>query len=221
MVATLSADIVRSTSLKTEDLIGLRNKLLNLFDDLGNDFPGFWGRIVRGDSIECFIPGYYHSLRIAILVKLFVKMYAGKCEGSIYLQKYGVRFSIGMGEINYVNKEEDIIDGPAIYTSGRNLDDISYEDDLYSAIEVDGAPYSFNCFLGSYVGMISSLVDSYSKKQAEVVFYKLHGFREREIGELLGISQSSVNTRSTSAKWGLLNTAITDFEHLNFEKICG
>ena len=221
MVATLSADIVRSTSLKTEDLIELRNRLLNLFDDLGNDYPGFWGRIVKGDSIECFIPGYYHSLRIAVLVKLLVKIYASQRECSIYLKKYGVRFSIGIGGINYVNKEEDIIDGPAIYSSGRNLDDISYEDELYSAIEVEGASYSLNRILGSYVGMISSLVDSYSKKQAEVVYYKLLGFREREIGEMFGIFQSSVNTRSSSAQWGLLSTAIIDFEHLDFEKICG
>lgn len=221
MVATLSADIVRSTSLKTEDLIELRNKLLNFFDDLGDDYPGFWGRIVRGDSIECFIPSYSHALRLAILVKLFVKMYASQRECSIYLSKYGIRFSIGIGELNYVNKEEDIIDGPAIYISGRNLDLISYEDELYSTIEVEGASYSFNRILVSYSGMISSLVDSYSKKQAEVVYYKLLGFKEREIGEMFGIFQSSVNMRSTSAQWGLLSTAINDFEHLNFEKICG
>lgn len=126
-----------------------------------------------------------------------------------------------MGEIHYVNKEEDIIDGPAIYISGRNLDNLIFEDESYSTIEVDGASYSFNCFLRSYVGMISSLVDSYSTKQAEVVFFKLLGYREREIGEMFGISQSSVNIRSTSAQWGMLNTAIINFEHLNFEKICG
>lgn len=221
MVATLSADIVRSTSLKTEDLIELRHKLIKFIDDLGDDYPGFWGRIIRGDSIECFIPVCNHALRIAVLLKLFIKKFAGQCECSYYMKKHGIRFSIGMGEIHYMNKEEDIIDGPAIYISGRNLDEISYEDDSYSTIEVDGASYSFNSFLWSYVGMISSLVDSYSTKQAEVVFYKLSGYREREISKMLGISQSSVNTRSTGAQWEMLNTAIANFGHLNFGKICG
>ena len=51
MVATLSADIVRSTSLQTEDLIVLRNRLFNLLDELERDYRGFWARIVKGDSI--------------------------------------------------------------------------------------------------------------------------------------------------------------------------
>lgn len=35
-------------------------------------------------------------------------------------QRHGVRFYIGIGMINYVNKKDDIIDGLAIYISGRN-----------------------------------------------------------------------------------------------------
>jgi DNA-directed RNA polymerase specialized sigma24 family protein len=58
-------------------------------------------------------------------------------------------------------------------------------------------------------------------KKAEVVYYKLLGFKEREISERLGIFQSSVNTRSTNAQWGLLNTAIKDFENLKIDSICG
>lgn len=221
MNATLSADIVRSTSLRTEDLIDLRKKLLGFFDDLGEDYPGFWGRIVRGDSIECFIPDCQSALRIAVLIKLFIKKQIVHYECSELLQRIGIRFSVGIGEIRYVDRTEDIIDGPAIYISGRNLDAISRENDTYSSIEVDGATRAANCFLDSYVAMIGAIVDAYSSKQAAVVFYKLLGFKEREIGERLGILQSSVNMRAASAKWGLLNTAIKDFENLNIEKLCG
>jgi hypothetical protein len=221
MIAILSADIVQSTSLQTKDLIDLRNKLLVFFADLGEEYPGFWGRIVRGDSIECYVPEPRFALRIAILVKLFIKMTAERYDCSELLQKYGIRFSIGMGEIKYVNRGEDIIDGPAIYLSGRNLDFISRKDDVYSIIEVLDAPQSVNCFLDSFIAMLSNIVDSYSAKKAEVVYYKLLGFKEREISERLGIFQSSVNTRSTNAQWRLLNTAINDFEHLKFERICG
>ena len=68
MIAILSADIVQSTSLQTKDLIDLRNKLLVFFADLGEEYPGFWGRIVRGDSIECYVPEPRFALRISILV---------------------------------------------------------------------------------------------------------------------------------------------------------
>ena len=44
-------------------------------------------------------------------------------------------------------------------------------------------------------------------------------FKEKEISEKVGISQSSVNTRATNAHWGLLNTAIKDFEALRIEQI--
>ncbi len=221
MVATLSADIVRSTSLQTEDLIELRNRLLNLFDELEKDYLGFWARIVKGDGIECFIPEHRYALRIAVQLKLFVKMLADKFNCSEMLQKYGIRFSIGMSRKVYENREQDIMDGPAIYISGRNLDAISRRANVYSIIEVDGASEEMNCFLDSYVAMVSNLLDSYSVKKAEVVYYKLLGFKEREISERLGIFQSSVNTRSTNAQWGLLNTAIKDFENMNFERICG
>ena len=221
MVATLSADIVRSTSLQTDDLIELKNRLLNLFDDLEKDYHGFWARIVKGDGIECYIPEHRYALRIAVLLKLFVKMQADKCDCSEMLQKYGIRFSIGVSRGIYENRKQDIIDGPAIYISGRNLDIISRKTNVYSIVEVDGASEEMNCFLDSYVAMVSNLVDSYSVKKAEVVYDKLLGYKEREISERLGIFQSSVNTRSSNAQWGLLNIAIKDFENLNFGRICG
>ncbi len=221
MIATISADIVRSTSLWNEDFIALRNRLRDLFDDFEKDYPGFWARIVRGDGIECFVPEYKYALRIAFLIKLFVKMQVGGFNCHELLQRHGIRFSIGIAEIEYVSKSEDIINGPAIYLSGRNLDVIGRNDNLYTAFEVDGIPQQINNMLESYVALLSNLIDSYSAKQAEVVFYKLLGYKEIEISERLGIYQSSVNTRSTNAQWGLLNTAIMDFEELNIETICG
>ena len=221
MVAIVSADIVRSTSLTTEALIELRKKLFGFFDDLEGDYPGLWARIVRGDCIECLVPKYQYALRIVVLMKLFIKIQTNQYGCSELLQKHGIRFSIGVAELEYVSKKEDIIDGLAIYMSGRNLDFIHRKGDIYSIIEVDGISREANCFLDSYVSMISYMLDSYSAKMAEVVYYKLLGFKEREISERLGIFQSSVNTRSTNAQWALLHTAIQDFENLDFDRICG
>ena len=218
MIATISADIVRSTSMNTGDLIVLRDKLQGLFHDIEKDYPGFWARIVRGDSVECVVPHYNDALRIAILIKLYIKMIVSGFDCSEMLQKYGVRFSIGVGDINYADKKEDIINGPAIYISGRNLDEISRKENIMTAFEIAHAPKPWSNLLDSYVAMVSGLVDSYSAKQTEVVFLKLLGFKEMEISERVGISQSSVNTRAANAQWGLLNTAIKDFEAFEIEQ---
>ena len=219
MIATISADIVRSTSMNTEDLIVLRNRLRDLFQDFEEDYPGFWARIVRGDSIECVVPNYNDALRIAILIKLYVKTRVSEFECSEMLQRYGIRFSIGVADIKYADKKEDIINGPAIYLSGRNLDEISRRENVMTAFEIGQAPKPLSNLLDSYVAMVSGIVDSYSAKQAEVVFLLLLGFKEIEISERVGISQSSVNTRAANAQWGLLNTAIKDFEALEIEQI--
>lgn len=221
MIATISADIVRSTSLATEDLVELRKSLWRLLDELEKTNTGFWARIVRGDSIECFVPEYRYSLKIAILIKLFVKMQVSGLDCDEELQRYGIRFSIGVGDIRYADKNDDIIDGPAIYMSGRNLDEISRKGNVFTAIQIMDAPESFSNLMDSYVALLSNLVDTYSAKQAEVIFYKLLGYKEVEISDKLGIYQSSVNTRSTNAQWGLVNTAIKDFEDLTFKSICG
>ena len=56
MIATISADIVRSTSMETADLLKLRQGLQDLIGDLEKAVPSFWARIVRGDSLECVVP---------------------------------------------------------------------------------------------------------------------------------------------------------------------
>lgn len=222
MIATISADIVRSTSMETADLLELRRGLRGLLNDLEQVHPGFWARIVRGDGLECVVPDCRDSLRIAILLKLFVKMRVAVFNCSELLQRYGIRFSIAAGDLKYADKDEDIIDGPAIYLSGKNLDEISRKSGgRMSVFELDREPRSLSDVLDSYVALVCDLVDSYSAKQAAVVYYKLLGFKEVEISERLGIYQSSVNVRATNAQWGLLNMAIKDFENLNFEKLCG
>jgi hypothetical protein len=221
MKATISADIVRSTSMGTADLLDLRRGLLGLIRDLEKDIPGFWARIVRGDCLECVVPDARDALRIAILLKLFVKMRVADFDCSEMLRRHGIRFSIAAGDLRYINRDEDIIDGPAIYLSGRNLDEISRKGSRMSIFEIDRQPRPLSNVLDSFVALVCDLADSYSAKQSAVVFYKLLGLKEVEISERLGIYQSSVNMRATSARWGLLNMSIRDFESFNLEELCG
>ena len=49
-------------------------------------------------------PNYNDALRIAILIKLYVKMRVSEFECSEMLQRYGIRFSIGVADIKYADK---------------------------------------------------------------------------------------------------------------------
>lgn len=219
MVSIVSADIVHSTSLETKDLIKLRRELSDLFGRIAADYPGFWARIIRGDSVECYVPDPSKGLRVALLVKLLVKTYAGTVPCSEQLKHFGIRFSIGVGSMRYVSEEEDIMDGPAIYFAGRNL--AAMKRNEFSAFELESGPSGIRNLLDSYVSLIDSLVNGYSAKQSQVIYYKLLGVKERQISELLGIYQSAVNNRSSLAEWDLLATALKDFENIDFEKLCG
>jgi hypothetical protein len=221
MEATISADIVNSTSLEVNEIKALRKRLNELFNHFESEIPGFWARIVRGDTIECYVPDYRKALRVAITIKLYVKSAASSFPYSFLLSKYGIRYSIGIGSLKYVSKEDDIIDGPAIYISGRNLDAISNKKDVYSIIDMERDSMGMKWFLDSYVSLLDNLINGYSPKQAQVVFYKLLGYKEQKISELLNVYQSAINSRSSLARWSLLDAAIKDFENLDKELICG
>ena len=78
ILGAISADVVDSTSLTIEDMIGLRDEICNCFSDIKSCFPnsGFWGRLVKGDSIECCLDAPILSLRLVLLLKCRIKAWA-------------------------------------------------------------------------------------------------------------------------------------------------
>jgi len=49
--ATISADIVASTSLSKEALVELTTGVKDFLENMADNYTGFWGRLVKGDSI--------------------------------------------------------------------------------------------------------------------------------------------------------------------------
>ena len=218
MIATISADIVRSTSLPKEDRTALCNNLRGVIAYLEKTCPGFRGRIVRGDGMECLVTEYRQVLRMAMLIKLFVKVQVAGMACHDLLRQHGIRFSIGMGEDDGAGSREDVMDSPVLSLSDRNLEKMSGTN-LYTAFEMDHAPQFVNHMLGSYVAMLGNFVDLYSAQQSELVFYKLQGRNEEEIGERIGMTPSSVTSQLQGTQWGLLRTALKDFEIIDFKKM--
>ena len=217
MYATLSADIVSSTSLSKEGTIELKQRIDCLFQLLGEKFPGFWGRQIKGDYIECLIPKVSDSLRIALIIKSSIKSITlPEIKHNKNFQTYGIRIAIGIGEMRIIDEKEGILAGQANYLYGRTLKNPTppTKGTLSIHIKDDVLPSSLN----TIAILTDALMNNATKKQSEVLFYKLLSVKEEDIAEKLGISQPGVNSHSSSAKWYCIEEALNYFEQIKFEK---
>ena len=215
MYATISADIVSSTSLSLESTIELKQKIGQLLKLLENKYTNFWGRQIKGDYIECFIPNVADSFRIALIIKSYIKSLSlPEIKLNKDFQTYGIRISIGIGAMRLIDRNEDILDGEAIYLSGRAIENMTLNKGTIS-ISVN------NFLLSSELNLIAlltdALVNNATKKQCEVLFYKLLAMKEEDIAKKLGISQPTVNSHSSSAKWYCIEEALKYFEQIKFD----
>ena len=77
MNATISGDIIASTSLNETELRLVISEITDLFNILSEKYNQadefFWGRLIKGDYVECYIREPKLSLRVALLLKTAVK----------------------------------------------------------------------------------------------------------------------------------------------------
>lgn len=219
--ATISADIVRSTSFEVEDIEKFQKYMINFFETVPTiSNIDFWGRLVKGDEIEIVCNDINKVSRLAFLLKCYVKSYApifevkyaNPAEDKALQKKYGIRMSVGVGELRINDPITNIIDGDAIYRSGRGLKEIS--------------SYKRNTFVYSsdkteqdeYVNVVCSLIDvilnNATSRQCEVLYYRLLGLQENEIAIKLGISQPTVNKISNAISWNVVNDALSLLENI-------
>lgn len=217
ILGAISADVVDSTSLAIEDMIGLRDEIYNCFSDIKSCFPnsGFWGRLVKGDSIECCLDAPILSLRLVLLLKCRIKAWAADKSCSNALKELGIRYSIGIGKMRIVDPVADIMDGDAIYIAGRNLNRMA-ETHMTSFFGMQSANMEIQTLICTTVVLLDNVMNSLSAKQCIVIYHKLLGLTEQQISKLLLISQSSVNTRAKNGGWNLIKDTLNIFEKIDF-----
>ena len=206
----LSADIVAFTSLDEE----LRNQLIEylniLIKSLEKDF-GTYGRIIKGDYIEIVVENPVNALTIMLQVKSYIKSFSLNIENSKNnrlknFKNYGVRIAMGYGKLDKYDKENGIIDGEAIYYSGRKLNEetktynkerIVIKNTLFFISENDALNQNINTILG----LIDILINNATAKQCQILYFRLLGLTEQEIAKELDTKQPTVNKQLTSIGW--------------------
>lgn len=215
MYATISADIVSSTSLSVEETIGLKQRIEELFNVLGKKYSSFQGRQIKGDYIECLVKEVSSVFRISLIIKTCIKSFRveRRTERKDF-QKYGVRMAIGIGDMRIM--ENGIWDGEAIYMSGRALEGMKSLNKGTLSLLINKKQLS--SVLQTVALLTDAHVNNLSVRQSEVVYFKLLGYKEIDISKELKITQPAVNHASVASNWYCIEKALKYFEHINFEE---
>lgn len=214
----VSCDVINSTSLNRDALIRLRNGIdSSLFPDIDAICPGFWGRVVRGDTIECCLDKSWLAFRVALMIKCWFMEWADSHDAAESMRRAGVRFSIGIGKMRLIDRELDMMDGEAIYLAGRNLDFIS-ERGLSSYFEMNSEDKDVNSLIDNILMLVDRIVGQATERQVPILYDKLRGIRESEIAQSLRISQGAVNQRAKNAGWPLIKYSLNLLEAIDFDR---
>lgn len=215
----ISGDIVAFTSLSMSQKELVEDRLKILLGKLAAEFKCF-ARLVKGDYLECVVPEPEDMLTVALLIKSTIKSipmgFDKKNDNrSPYFENYGVRLAMGYGALERFDVEKGIIDGEAIYLSGRKIneedthtmDRISIKNTLFF-VSMDDA---LNDTMEPLTALLDFLMNKATARQSEVLQYKLLGYNEDSIAKKMGISQSAVNQHSNSAGWNAIEKATEYF----------
>lgn len=219
----VSGDIVSSTSLTQMEREDLIKSLENLIQNL-SIHHAVYGRILKGDYLECVIPEPGKALRVALIIKSYIKYLAATVQGVPaeknrikYYKTHGIRLAVGYGNLSNFNKERDIIDGEAIYLSGReisgestfNKERLIIKNSLFFASNHPELNETFTPLFE----LLDVLLTKATARQCEVLYLKLQNFSEEQIAQKLEIGQSAVNQHSTALGWNAIESAVNYFDN--------
>lgn len=216
MYATISADIVASTSLSKEALVELSIGVKSLLEKIAANYYGFWGRLVRGDSIECVMEHPNDALRIAVMLKSFVKSFVpsdGIADPKF--KQFGLRIAIGIGEMRIVDKELDMMDGEAIYLSGRALTDM--RDKIRDSFQIVLKNDVSKGALSVISMLLNHIINKATSRQCETLFHRLQYSTDAEVAEMMNITRPGVNQNLSNMGWDAIERSVYYFEQLILE----
>jgi hypothetical protein len=232
--ATISADIVASSSLSAAETGRLNAKIEEIFTSLReyqtkNGKQELVGRHFAGDAIEFFVPTPGDALRVALILKSGVKSL--RLNKSIkddkerdklrkLFENYGIRIAIGIGDMDEKLLEQGIFKGSAINLSGRliseqktsNKERVTVKNTLFIASVDNRHTQIFQPMMS----LLDTLFNRMTSRQSEIIYMKLLGYNESEIASEYQISQSSVNQHSTSAGWNSIEETLNLFSTFDF-----
>jgi len=229
--AIISGDIIASTSLNNKDRQLLGNSLKSLITELGEKYQ-VYSRLTEGnDYIDCYVPNTSDALRVLLIIKCFVKSIPINLKDKEYKKDkrikffvtHGIRLAMGIGELSRLDQEQGIIDGEAIYFSGRLISESrTYNKEkviIKNTLFLKTTNKDFDDEIAPLLSLLDVLISQNTAKQCKVLYLKLIGKTESEIKGLLKKGQSTINEHSTGAGWNAIEKAVERFEEVVKKKL--
>jgi hypothetical protein len=183
------------------------------------DESSFYGRLIKGDYIECVLSNPKNALKVALLLKSLVKsLDIAKYETNKKIRnfkEYGVKIAVGIGKLSEFDRDKEIIDGEAIYLSGRKINEMRASNKRNdNALFFVSNNEQYHDIFEPVFNLLDFHFTRLTRAQSEIIYYKLLGKSENEIAITVKKSQSAVNQFSTAAGWWVIDSAVTAFEKI-------
>jgi len=208
IVAVLTGDLVRSTALSHEDLVGVRAFLASATHEVSS-----WGRgavhgpdIFRGDSWQVALTDSALALRAAVYLRAALRALEERPD---------TRIAIGIGGVEAIDKAEVSRSvGEAFTLSGRALDDMNRFEGFKLALPRWSVSQAY---LPTVVALCDHIVGSWSPSQAKVALQVLRpdDRTQEDVGNALEVSRQFVNKVYRQSGLSAVMMAIEAFETLS------
>jgi hypothetical protein len=202
MTSIITGDIINSRRAANHG--GWLTPIKKLFTTYGKT-PKTW-EIYRGDSFQLEISNPPDSLLAAIRIKACIK--------SIREEELDVRMAIGIGPKSYSAARITESNGKAFIHSGEKFETLKK---LKKSLAIKSPWPAIDTELNLMISLASVAMDKWSPSSAELVVLSLKNknLSQKELGNKLGRTQSSVSERQKRA----LYDEIIELEHYYRHKI--
>lgn len=215
MIAVLTADLIDSSLYDENVLLEVLNTLKKEFQKITEEYEVGDVRlqIYRGDSFQGIIKRPENALQIALQIKTAINRIHLKetKKNKAYSKIADFKIAIGIGVQDVEREAIAESNGPAFQYSGRTLDEMKTE---HRKTKLKTDFKEINGEFNTSLYLLDTITDKWSTASAEVVYYLLKGFKEREVAAAIHISQSAVNQRKKAAGWDAISVLLDRYREV-------
>ncbi len=202
-VAVLTGDIVKSRTIKGEEIEKVINSLKETFHKLNKNilFDKASFQIFRGDSFQAIIPDPELALKAAIIIRAHLRTFessysfAGgkKLNKPINYAYTDARIAIGIGKVTYLGNKVSESQGEAFQKSGYLLDKIKKKNERLG-IETPWENINKEFYVESKLA--DAVISRWTANTAMAVFiHLLEKKNQSELARILKITQPATHKR--------------------------
>ncbi len=197
-IGVISADVINSSQFEDSSLIQAVNQLQTLEQVFyqENDLL-----VSRGDSVQLMQRCWQKSFQSAIFLKAYFKRSTLPLKKSTKSASMDIRISLSVGRVKDIPENIGSTFETPFVISGRSLDVMKEKKQSFiitTELENINKELELEC------AFLQQIIDGWSVAQAEVIYYLVQDCKQKEIAEILKLTQPSVSNRIQLANWPLI-----------------